>query len=89
MRRKKGKEIDISLTEEEWEEVFEWLDAQPVTSKGVSYVSAAGRFLPCFHIAEYKAGCSRWPIFQRGNISAPGARRASFVTRALPLDCCC
>ena len=25
---------------------------------------------------------------QRGNVSAPGARRASFVTRALPVDCC-
>ena len=24
----------------------------------------------------------------RGNVSAPGARRASFVTRALPVDCC-
>ena len=24
-----------------------------------------------------------------GNVSAPGARRASFVTRALPVDCCC
>ena len=23
-----------------------------------------------------------------GNVSAPGARRASFVTRALPVDCC-
>ena len=23
-----------------------------------------------------------------GNVSAPGARRASFVTHALPLDCC-
>ena len=27
------------------------------------------------------------PVF-RGNVSAPGARRASFVTRALPVDCC-
>ena len=25
---------------------------------------------------------------KRGNVSAPGARRASFVTRALPVDCC-
>ena len=24
-----------------------------------------------------------------GNVSAPGARRAFFVTRALPVDCCC
>ena len=24
----------------------------------------------------------------RGNVSTPGARRASFVTRALPVDCC-
>ena len=23
-----------------------------------------------------------------GNVSAPGARRASFLTRALPVDCC-
>ena len=65
MQRKKGKEIDISLTDEEWEEVFQWLDTQPVSAKGVPYVSAARRFLPHFHIAEYKAGCSRWLIFQR------------------------
>ena len=24
-----------------------------------------------------------------GNVSAPGARRESFVTLALPVDCCC
>ena len=65
MRRKKGKEIDLSLTKEKWEEIFEWLDTQPVIGKGVSYVSAARRFLPRFHIAEYKAGCSHWAIFQR------------------------
>ena len=28
-------------------------------------------------------------VLIRGNVSAPGARRASFVTRALPVDCCC
>ena len=65
MRRKKGKEIDISLTDEEWQEVFEWLDTQPATGKGVPYANAAKRFLPRFHVAEYKAGCSRWWIFQR------------------------
>ena len=63
MRRKKGKEVDISLTDEEWEEVYEWLDTQPVTAKGFLYVSAARRFLPRFHIA--KAGFSQWLIFQR------------------------
>ena len=43
------------------------------------------------------AGLSARPFFAarhevilqlRGNVSAPGARRASFVTRALPVDCC-
>ena len=29
---------------------------------------------------------TRWS--HGGNVSAPGARRASFVTRALPVDCC-
>ena len=28
------------------------------------------------------------PPPQRGNVSAPGARRASFVTRAQTVDCC-
>ena len=27
-------------------------------------------------------------VFLWGNVSAPGARRASFLTRALPVDCC-
>ena len=36
------------------------------------------------HISRHD-GCScPW-----GNVSAPGARRASFLTRALPVDCCC
>ena len=29
-----------------------------------------------------------FPRLLGGNVSAPGARRASFVTRALPVDCC-
>ena len=27
-------------------------------------------------------------LMQWGNVSAPGTRRASFVTRAPPVDCC-
>ena len=35
-------------------------------------------------------GLDLWSIsLLRGNVSAPGAHRASFVTRALPVDCCC
>ena len=64
MRREKGKEVDISLTEGGWEEIFEWLDTQTVTAKGVLYTNATRRFLPRFHIAKYEAGCSRWAIYQ-------------------------
>ena len=45
--------------QEEWKEIFEWLDTQPVASKGVLYVNAARRFLPCFHLLRVVD-----PIFQ-------------------------
>ena len=35
---------------------------------------------------SYPAPAPPRPLW--GNVSAPGARRASFVTRALPVDCC-
>jgi hypothetical protein len=42
----------------------------------------SGPLRTILHKKQIKSG-------SRGNVSAPGARRASFVTRALPVDCCC
>ena len=43
-------------------------------------------------IRNWKAETSKYPVHPLtvlwGNVGAPGARRASFVTRALPVDCC-
>ena len=45
---------------------------------GVVYACKGLAQLPMMHLGAN----------ERGNVSAPGARRASFVTRALPVDCC-
>ena len=42
---------------------------------------------PCSHKDRGHIGNAK-VLYVGGNVSAPGARRASFLTRALPVDCC-